>query len=76
VSGATDVLILINWAPTSHRSIRAQMREELDALTADYSRLLEPHVALHGELFDRVRFELDETTIAPDATNEALLSDA
>jgi alpha-L-fucosidase 2 len=51
-----------------------RLQAEIDLLDADYAALLAPHVALHGELFNRVTLDLG--AIDHSLSNEELLMDA
>ena len=51
-----------------------RLKTEIDALPAEYDRLLVPHVELHGELFNRVSLDLGAD--GHDRSNEELLMEA
>ena len=54
----------------------AALEKELDNTKADYATLLKPHVALHGELFNRVTLDLGATDDEHQLSTEELLLDA
>ena len=50
------------------------LQQSLDELPADYTHLLARHVALHGEMYNRVTFDLGADDATRSLSNEALLS--
>ena len=60
ISGADEVLILLRVA-LSHDFAKSRVPEvaaDLAALPADFSKLLAPHAAIHGGIFNRSRLDL------------------
>lgn len=53
-----------------------QATQELNSLTPDYASLLEPHIALHSELFKRVSLDLNIPEDDQARSTEELLLDA
>jgi len=60
VDGADEVLILIRIEPfkEGEPGTLPQIKAALAKMPADYPKLLEPHAAAHGEIFDRVSLDL------------------
>lgn len=54
----------------------ARLSRELDEIDCDYTRLLERHIAVHQEIFDRLSFEVDDGTNPEDDSNDRLLLEA
>jgi len=57
---ADEVLLLIRteFLPVAEGRHRERIRKELAALSSDYDELLASHAKVHGEIFQRVRYEL------------------
>jgi alpha-L-fucosidase 2 len=53
-----------------------RLQNELSAVEMDYNALLAPHVAEHGEMFNRVSLDLGATAAEHATCNEELLLDA
>jgi hypothetical protein len=60
VTGADRILLLINirMVYDAQKSLTEEMKDSLEQLPADYSRLLNDHAKLHGALFNRMRLDL------------------
>ena len=60
VAGADRILLFVDirllYDP--EKSLIEEMKESLEALPADYDRLLDDHARLHGKLFNRMRLDL------------------
>ncbi len=75
VMGADEVLLMLMlYANAPHDEYLPAIREELEALPADYDALLEAHAAIHGPIFARTR--LDLRAEGREFSNEALLANA
>jgi alpha-L-fucosidase 2 len=63
VTDADEVTVLIKILPSYNYSISQldDIKNQLESVEADYDRLLQRHVAIHGELFNRVKLELGDT---------------
>jgi hypothetical protein len=48
-----------DFGPGYKTNLLPDMRKHLASLPADYNRLLEPHAEIHGELFSRVKLDLN-----------------
>ena len=60
ISGADKVLILIDIGMLydPDKSQEATIKAHMSRLTADYETLLKKHVAIHGEIFNRMKLDL------------------
>lgn len=56
------------------RSMMERFGSELEALNCDYAYLLGRHIALHGELFGRMRLELGTEGEMPSSNEELLMA--
>jgi alpha-L-fucosidase 2 len=76
-SGSNKVLVAIKLFTREGRQFAwTRLEGELEALEMDYQKLLAPHAAVHGEMFQRVQLELGATEEEHLTCNEQLLLDA
>lgn len=75
ISGATDVLLLARVEPSSNmnNSQVNDMLSTINALPADYEKLLQPHEKIHKDLFERVSLDLNATDTDRSKSSEELL---
>jgi alpha-L-fucosidase 2 len=63
VTDADEVTVLVKILPSYKYSVSQldNIKKQLESVGADYNQLLKRHVAIHGELFNRVKLELGDT---------------
>lgn len=63
IQNADEVLVLIKIKPSYQYATSAvnQMKDQLNAISADYDQLLQKHVSIHGKLFNRSKLTLNAT---------------
>jgi alpha-L-fucosidase 2 len=61
IHDADELLLLVCIEPNYQAtgSIVDQMKERLTAVSSDYKMLLKKHTAIHGEMYNRVKLDLD-----------------
>lgn len=78
IDGADEVLLLTRaeryYSDCTAAFESGEVRAALNALDADYNTLLAAHVAVHGELYDRMSLDLGASDEARAMTNEQLLA--
>ena len=78
IDGADEVLLLTRaeryYSDCTTAFESGEVRAALNALEADYAKLLAAHVAVHGELYDRVSLDLGASNEERALTNEQLLA--
>lgn len=76
IKGADEVLVFTKIEPIydPERPQIESMKQMLDGLPADYPRLLKRHAAIHGALFDRMRFDIGGGADREKTTEELLAS--
>ena len=73
VEAADEVLAVVAlYAGGSHRETPEGLRELIERLPADYDELLEPHVPIHRELFERTAITLADAA-SEETVDELLL---
>ncbi|MEI8235105.1 MAG: glycoside hydrolase N-terminal domain-containing protein [Verrucomicrobiota bacterium] len=78
ITDAEEILVLVKIRPLlkGETSNLAAMGKELEALPADYAKLLEPHAKAHGSLMSRVSLSLDAPPAERAKPAEDLLKEA
>ncbi len=77
ITGGRQALVLIKpFIKGERRRDWTALEQDLNTANADYAALLEPHAALHGELFHRVTLDLGASEHEHQLSTEELLLDA
>lgn len=76
IDKADRVLVILRTVPRTGRNPSGpdSLREALAALPADYDALLAPHVAVHRQLYDRVRLDLGGSPADRALSSEKLIA--
>lgn len=76
VNGADEVLLFIRVQPSlnMNQSQLPAISRKLSALSPDYDRLLESHFRIHGDLYHRVRLDLNASPIDRQRSSDNLIT--
>lgn len=78
IENANEVLVLIDIQPNYNysQSLMPSIQKKLAAIDLNYHELLERHVAIHGEIFNRVKLDLGGTGADKRLNSEEILQKA